>query len=658
MIEQEVEVSPTTNDYVVQFSSDSSHEHRRKCEGRSSSFLRRKLRLSSRDAKSKLKLKNASKSDYKEPELMKVKHYSDKSFDAQSGALTLSHTVEEESSQHRNLILAVTTRSSSIIRPNSSGKCRCCCPDPKCDTKDKNVLSTCYDALFCSSKSFPRSLSKRYEIKSKAFFSDSLECRTFSSDCDSENSDYVGYYKKEDFVKSNWVRASREGVSVLGMAIIATATVIVHPLVFVAGAATAIWAVGVFHAVEEGYEFFTDGSFGRLFWEGEDEDIRAQSRLLLQSAPDDEERVKVKSHLEETSLPEIAPKLKRLSPEKSIKPHQSLTLEDVVKFCFPPLETQVVKEVTFPGLTAAEIFDVFFDDDAPYGLKEFQMQMGDFDLDFKRWENSKENVGSFMCKEVQNDLPPIPNATVKERIIDFKTLTNSYFGPTYAVANKTQRMTLISENLLILENKTRLSGIPISDRFYVVDRWIFNTEDSKMTKKRRDKSYTYVSKLTVYVQLVMLKSCSWEKQIRSKAISTTNGIVKSWCKKATAALLLAEKEKIQRIKRESSNRNIVSVSKRDKQIINCKHTFNPTTEKQHLIAAHTKKLTDVQSQISSRYFEGIELEHERDSIILSIFNDLDMKKDRVSLPIILQGKTNKKGKKSRFLSKKRFTKSW
>eukprot|EP00553_Chaetoceros_curvisetus_P000962 CAMPEP_0204630236 /NCGR_PEP_ID=MMETSP0717-20131115/19937_1 /ASSEMBLY_ACC=CAM_ASM_000666 /TAXON_ID=230516 /ORGANISM="Chaetoceros curvisetus" /LENGTH=36 /DNA_ID= /DNA_START= /DNA_END= /DNA_ORIENTATION= len=34
------------------------------------------------------------------------------------------------------------------------------------------------------------------------------------------------------------------------------ATVVIHPIIFVTGAATAVWAVGVVHALDKGYDFF------------------------------------------------------------------------------------------------------------------------------------------------------------------------------------------------------------------------------------------------------------------------------------------------------------------------------------------------------------------------------------------------------------------
>jgi hypothetical protein len=60
------------------------------------------------------------------------------------------------------------------------------------------------------------------------------------------------FFFKEDFDASTWSEVNAaNGISILGAAVM-TATVVIHPLVFVAGAATAVWAVGALHAAEKG----------------------------------------------------------------------------------------------------------------------------------------------------------------------------------------------------------------------------------------------------------------------------------------------------------------------------------------------------------------------------------------------------------------------
>ncbi len=62
----------------------------------------------------------------------------------------------------------------------------------------------------------------------------------------------VQFFLKEDFDSSIWSEVNAtNGISIFGAAVM-TATVVIHPLVFVAGAATAVWAVGALHAAEKG----------------------------------------------------------------------------------------------------------------------------------------------------------------------------------------------------------------------------------------------------------------------------------------------------------------------------------------------------------------------------------------------------------------------
>ncbi len=60
------------------------------------------------------------------------------------------------------------------------------------------------------------------------------------------------FFFKEDFDSTIWSEVNAtNGISILGAAVM-TATVVIHPLVFVAGAATAVWAVGFLHGLEKG----------------------------------------------------------------------------------------------------------------------------------------------------------------------------------------------------------------------------------------------------------------------------------------------------------------------------------------------------------------------------------------------------------------------
>jgi hypothetical protein len=65
---------------------------------------------------------------------------------------------------------------------------------------------------------------------------------------------------------------------------------------------------------------------------------------------------------------------------------------------FPPLSKRVVHQISFPGLHTEEFFRVFFDDDAPYSMRDFQMKRGDVDVIYSKWGGvgeEKEMLASF-----------------------------------------------------------------------------------------------------------------------------------------------------------------------------------------------------------------------------------------------------------------------
>jgi len=263
---------------------------------------------------------------------------------------------------------------------------------------------------------------------------------------------------------------------------------------------------------------------------------------------------------------------------------------------------------------------------------------------------------------------------VKERSIQFKTLTRSYFGPAYAQAHKIQRVTRVKDQFMVLENRTKLIGIPYADRFQIMERWVVQTvrtrrdqaglnnndavKETKEERKQKKKKTTnsskisgIVSNLTVHQEVQMLKSCSWESQIKKTTESTMKELVDSWCKKATIALQLAEQNKAQRIRKIESNTSddLILTSKRDitlhqyssasslsqvslppspmsphyqRELVlsdeqsnfkdnSCRITNTMHKDKEELMAVHENKLKELEKKIATGDIEGcsIELKH-------------------------------------------------
>jgi len=260
-------------------------------------------------------------------------------------------------------------------------------------------------------------------------------------------------------------------------------------------------------------------------------------------------------------------------------------MEQIQRY-FPPLQQCVIDNVELPGLNADEFFDVFFSDSAPYSMRDFQTKRGDVDIRYGKWEdvrsegdshsshihvesardNLSQSLHSFKKTSNPTSNPtPIPANSTRQRILKFNTLTKSYFGPAYAKACKTQRATrLFGGRVLVIENVTQLGDIPFSDRFRVMERWVVEAVENSPKQNRTARRYNdgndaqYTCKLSVHAEVEMLKSCSWEAQIRKKASETFTEVLKEWCKSATVALKATEEQKRKRLRTVMENEDLSS----------------------------------------------------------------------------------------------------
>jgi hypothetical protein len=319
--------------------------------------------------------------------------------------------------------------------------------------------------------------------------------------------------------------------------------------------------------------------------------------------------------------PQMRPPLTpMISPSKSSRKHVT-AMDAAIQQNFPQLETEVVT-ATFPGLNALEFFHVFLSNDAPYSFKEFQQTRGDVDIEFGDWAKYSTDTVSFHPNA--NQTFNLPTCSQKERVMHFKTLTKSYFGPAYASAKKTQRAHKFSTRLVIVESKTELFDIPYSDRFFVVEKWII---ESVKHDKKTTSSMLYTTKLTVSVEVFMLKSCSWERQIRQKTLSTMTDFVTSWSEKATQALDLTLKRKLEGMrvlndahdtkslysyqsKESRITKSVQGITSRAKVQANRLPAL-PETSRQSLMDIHRERLKKLEEKAASGDLEwcSIELKH-------------------------------------------------
>lgn len=76
----------------------------------------------------------------------------------------------------------------------------------------------------------------------------------------------------------------------------------------------------------------------------------------------------------------------RSTPPSAPRDGPSAAATALVDAHFPALEICVARRVELPGLNTAEFFSVFFADDAPYSMRDFQRKRGDVDIVYSRWE--------------------------------------------------------------------------------------------------------------------------------------------------------------------------------------------------------------------------------------------------------------------------------
>ncbi|EJK67173.1 hypothetical protein THAOC_11832, partial [Thalassiosira oceanica] len=219
------------------------------------------------------------------------------------------------------------------------------------------------------------------------------------------------------------------------------------------GGTTALWAVGRLgddeEALEEGeksegggggysgYRLFSGEEFGRLFWSDEcageaaavcgeglgpnlslDEGLVANARTVCG------EGLGPNLSLDEGLVanaradapvppppppPTASPGLKRVrsapaavsrAPKGGGRRRREATVlrrtgeaatlsSSMVERHYPPLELCVASGVRLPGISSEDFFSVFFADDAPYSMKDFQLARGDVDIEYGPWTQVK-----------------------------------------------------------------------------------------------------------------------------------------------------------------------------------------------------------------------------------------------------------------------------
>lgn len=409
-----------------------------------------------------------------------------------------------------------------------------------------------------------------------------------SKDDDDSSMGSVAYFDPSDFDVSTWKRVLNDA-SKLGLVVVALATAMTHPLLFLAGAVTAF---GTATAAHRGYDYCytnntndddddhegTTSSWRSWFcfdssilWSSGNlekmnkiaspkiQEMNQESQTTNQQKSDDAtaECSSSGGTFEENTAVAVVATLPATLPKEQLQTSsqrdasKTTTLskvdqQDWLLHYFPPLKNTVMEcGGAFVGLNVVDFFKVFFDDDAPYNFQVFQEKRGDFDIHFGSWEPLATDGAISLFPSTSNAFADFPcniaYRSFQGRTLTFKAKTNSFFGPPYATTTKTQRLLIVNKRLAILESKIVLVDIPYSERFFVMERWIITAE--KLENRCN------VAHVTASCEVSFNQSCPFEHQIKTKSTSMIAEVVTSWCTMATEAIKLTEKAKRNRLQR-------------------------------------------------------------------------------------------------------------
>lgn len=354
------------------------------------------------------------------------------------------------------------------------------------------------------------------------------------------------YFDQEDFVgwQSSYIPPMSFAVLLGGLA------VVTHPFFWVAGALTAF---GTAKACMSSDGLCGEGLLSPLSEEaaliGESEQLRAKELMSshVSDIPYDAEESPKKKLLAIEHVPgkleEEQPRQQEQQPsqessdESRRDPSNLETTDEALNWVnrhYPPLAESAKENVILTGLNALEFFNVFFANEAPFTFEELQRKRQDKDIQYGKWETLEKPRQASLHPEACE----IHDLSIQERLLNFKTKTNSFFGPPYADATKLQRVLVASKKLLVLEATTILKEVPFCDRFYITERWVVTAEKT---------GQVYHSSLSICYEVVFTQSCPFESQIVSSSKKTFLEIADTWIKMARQALKLTEEARTKRL---------------------------------------------------------------------------------------------------------------
>lgn len=129
-------------------------------------------------------------------------------------------------------------------------------------------------------------------------------------------------------------------------------------------------------------------------------------------------------------------------------------------------------------------FELFIGDDAKYSVPTFMKESGDEELQCSPWkDDSKDGV-------------------TKRRTVEYTHPINAPMAPPMARARKEQSYQIFGEKGIILETKTYVADVPLTDCFYVADQILVEPVDDHRVSVTMSFSLEFV-KSTMFKSIIM-----------------------------------------------------------------------------------------------------------------------------------------------------------
>ncbi|KAE9038167.1 hypothetical protein PR001_g5712 [Phytophthora rubi] len=162
--------------------------------------------------------------------------------------------------------------------------------------------------------------------------------------------------------------------------------------------------------------------------------------------------------------------------------------------------TQILEE-EFP-LSVDSFMQMFFLDNAPFGLNKFGEQTGSTEMTVNPWMTPLEDEKTFGMT----------------RSLQFRVPVDAPIGPKSSQVDVLQCLKENEQGVRVVESSTRLVDIPYGDYFSVEDRWTIVPRSSNPN----------ACKLFIEMKVVFGKSTFWKNTIETRAVSDNRAKWEKW----------------------------------------------------------------------------------------------------------------------------------